>query len=239
MFGSCERLTRKWFAVLSLVFFLTACTEKTQSYYPFDVGYRWEYKAILTTMDSTANQKYIFQNYPEKIINEQKVFVQKSLTGSEYIYRDDESGVYQLGFIAGHDVDQTFISDKHYLFQKPLHVGKEWRDIITTRALANGGPRGVVIVEDVPVKVVLEAVDDKVKVAAGSFKNCLRIVQSGEITIPVGKYQYIQKTKITVKNTAWYAPGVGLVKSIRIEDTESRLLDHGEYQVELASFSSK
>jgi hypothetical protein len=129
------------------------------------------------------------------------------------------------------------VADKHYRFQYPLNVGREWRDIITTQALANAGPRGIVIVEDVPVRVVLEATDDTVNVAAGTFNDCLRIVQSGEITIPLGKYQYIQETKITVKNTAWYAPGVGLVKSVRIEGTQSRLLEHGEYQVELASFS--
>jgi hypothetical protein len=78
MFDSCKRVTRKPFAVLSLVFFLTACVDKTQSYYPFDVGYRWEYKAILTTMDSIEHQKYIFQNFPEKKLTMKKYLFKRA-----------------------------------------------------------------------------------------------------------------------------------------------------------------
>jgi hypothetical protein len=155
------------------------------------------------------------------------------------MYAEDDSGLFQLGYIRGDDPGRIFVSKKRYLFQYPLIAGTEWKDTITTIALKNGGPRGVVITEEVPVKVVLEAVDDKVRVAAGTFRHCLRIVRTGDLIIPLGRYQYISETQISVKETSWYAPNVGLVKSVRTEKTQSRLLDHGDHQMELSSFSDK
>lgn len=218
---------------------LVSCSNKSSSYFPLQTGISWEYKAILKTMDSQENQKYIIANIVGKKIDGEEISIQKNLTGSEYMYAEDDSGIFQLGYIRGDDVERTYVENKRYLIQYPLTAGAEWKDTITTIALKNGGPRGVVITEEVPVRVVLEAVDDKVRVAAGTFRQCLRIVRTGEIVIPLGKYQYISETKITVKETSWYAPGVGLVKSVRAEETQSRLLDHGEHQMELFSYSEK
>ncbi len=219
--------------------FVSACTNKTSSYFPLDAGYRWEYKAVLNTMDSTINQKYIIENMPGKKIAGKNVFVQRRLTGSEYIYGQNETGVFQLGYIRGDDSDQLFIEEKRYLFHYPLTPDREWEDILVTFTLKNGGPRGVVIEEEVPVRVKLLAGNEKVRVPAGTFNHCLRIESTGEIKVPLGKYQYIQETTVSVKDTKWYAPGVGLVKSVRIEGTQSRLLDQGKYQMELYSLSRK
>jgi hypothetical protein len=177
-----------WFAGLFIISCLSACDNKSPSYFPLEPGKSWEYKAILSTMDARENQKYIIANIPAEKIEEEDVSIQKSLTGSEYMYVEDDSGLFQLGYIRGDDPERIFVSKKRYLFQYPLIAGTEWKDTIITIALKNGGPRGVVITEEVPVKVVLEAVDDKVRVAAGTFRHCLRIVRTGDLTIPLGRY---------------------------------------------------
>jgi hypothetical protein len=49
---------------------------------------------------------------------------------------------------------------------------------------------------------------------------------------------YIGRTIVRVNETSWYAPGVGLVKSIREETTESQALDKGQLIIELELFEN-
>ncbi len=224
---------------LCLLFCLSGCMDKAPSYFPLETGFSWQYKAVMATMDTTVKYKHILENMPKKSIAGEAAYIQQTLSGDEYVYGEDESGVFQLGYIRGGDAERMFVPKKRYVFHYPLTPGSSWQGRVTTMALRNSGPRGVVITEDVPVQVKLTAINDKVRVAAGTFRHCLRIERTGETIIPEGKYQYIQKTKLTVKDTEWYAPGVGLVKSVRTETTQSRLLDHGEYRMELYSFSRK
>jgi hypothetical protein len=227
------------FTGLYLLLCLPACTEKTPGYFPLETPYSWQYKAALNTMDTTKKQKYIIANMPKKSIEGQEQFIQRTLTGSEYVYAEDESGVYQLGYVRGDDPEHTFVPEKRVLFPYPLVTGTKWQDSVRTMALEKTGPHGAEIIENVPVQATLVAMDAKVKVAAGIFTNCLRIERTGEVFVPMGKYQYVQETVVSVKDTRWYAPGVGLVKSVRLESTQLRLLDHGEYQMELYAISKK
>ena len=190
-------------------------------------------------MIGTEQQKYIIANMPKKIIAGQEVFIQKTLTGNKLVYSENDSGVFQLGFMRADDSEKTFISSKNYLFRYPLKPGVTWQGSVDTLALRNGGPRGVIIKEEVPVRVKLVSVSDNVRVPAGTFTRCLRIERVGEFHIVAGKYQYIPETRVTIKDTAWYAPNVGLVKSIRIEETQFRLLDRGEYHLELYAMKIK
>jgi hypothetical protein len=77
---------------------------------------------------------------------------------------------------------------------------------------------------------------DMVKVPAGAFENCMRVVMSGNAFVDAGNY--VGKTIVRVTETNWYAPGVGLVKSVREESTKHRALDKGGIILELESFRS-
>ena len=224
---------------LCLLFFTSACAEKPSSYFPLETGITWEYNATMTTMNGTEHQKYIIANIPKKIIAGQKVSIQRTLAGNELVYSENDSGVFQLGYVRAGDPEKTFISSKNYLFRYPLKPGVTWQNSVNTLALRNGGPRGVIIKEEVPVQVRLVSVSDNVRVPAGTFTRCLRIERVGEIHIVAGKYQYIPETSVTIKDTAWYAPNVGLVKSVRIEETQYKLLDRGEYHLELYAMKIK
>ncbi len=224
---------------LCLLPVLFACTEKTPAYFPLEPGTGWQYKAVISTMDTTEKQKYFISNIPARDIDGKEVYVQKTLRGNEILYGEDDSGVFQLGYIRGDDPEQNFIADKHYLFPYPLTPGSVWQDSVNTMALRKTGPRAVTIVERVPVQAKLVSVNEKVRVATGRFSHCLRIERTGELMIPVGRYQYVQETVIRVKDIRWYAPGVGLVKSVRTETTQSSVLDHSEYTTELYAIENK
>ena len=44
-------------------------------------------------------------------------------------------------------------------------------------------------------------------------------------------------TIVSIDETNWYAPGVGLVKSIRKENTTDRVVPRGELRLELEEFN--
>ena len=86
----------------------------------------------------------------------------------------------------------------------------------------------------VPVEVKIESLSDKVVVPAGTFTGCMRISFSGTAFIDAGNY--VGKTVVRVSEINWYAPGVGLIKSVRKESTKHKALDKGEIVLVLEEF---
>ena len=70
-----------------------------------------------------------------------------------------------------------------------------------------------------------------VVVPAGRFDECLLVSGHGTTTADVGNY--LGRTEIKVSTEDWFAPGVGLVKSIRTELTSSDALNFGRLSMEL------
>ena len=75
---------------------------------------------------------------------------------------------------------------------------------------------------------------DIVNVPAGQFDNCMKVVMTGSSYKDAGNY--VGLTLVSVEQTNWYAPGVGLVKMERLEKTQSEALDKGTLSVELTHF---
>ena len=48
--------------------------------------------------------------------------------------------------------------------------------------------------------------------------------------------QPITEAIVSVNETSWYAPGIGLIKMVREETTESQALDKGKMTIELEKF---
>ncbi|MDX1519073.1 MAG: hypothetical protein R3318_03045, partial [Gammaproteobacteria bacterium] len=86
----------------------------------------------------------------------------------------------------------------------------------------------------VPVVATIESMRDTVKVPAGTFRNCMRIRTEGKAFVDAGNY--VGNTVVGVDETSWYAPGVGLVKTVRKETTTKKALDYGEIILELEAF---
>ena len=69
---------------------------------------------------------------------------------------------------------------------------------------------------------------------AGRFENCMRVEISGNAFTDAGNYVGI--TIVRLSETNWYAPGVGLVKSVHKESTKHKALDKGEIILMLESY---
>ena len=65
------------------------------------------------------------------------------------------------------------------------------------------------------------SLNEKIKVPAGSFKNCIKVECSGETTF-FGDSE-IRTINIKITTSEWYAPNIGLVKAERTEETDTDL----------------
>ena len=225
------------YVLIIVILLQTGCNRADESYFPLGEGLKWRYAVIKTTKDGIRQQKYIFLSLPEKMIEGQKVSVRKSLEGTLFYYLETEEGVLFFGKETIFDFESVFIKDEHYVLRYPLTVGTEWAGETLTKLLEKTGPPQKTefkIIAKIPLQIKIVAIDDIVKVPAGTFHNCIRIEKSGSAFKNAGNY--IGLTIVTVNETSWYAPGIGLIKLVREESTASHALDKGTMVVELEKF---
>ena len=202
-------------------------------------GLQWRYAVKKTTMDGTRQQKYIFKNLAMQNINGEELHVRQSIDGTLLYYKNTEQGVTYYGKEKHQNNESKIDIDNHFVFRYPLQAGTQWEDFTYSRLLVKTGPPQKTvfkIIAKVPLSVEIESVDDVVRVPAGTFQHCVRIKKKGSAYKDAGNY--IGLTVVAITETSWFAPGVGLVKSVREETTEQKALNRGELIIELESFTS-
>ncbi len=218
---------------LLLAVALSSCADQAPDYYPLAPGTSWRYNIELTTMDGVEQQKYIAAAIAPRVWQEQRLPVRRTLDGTRVFYREDETGIYRVAS-QRHDeaVPEALPEERRVVLRKPLQPGTSWRGRTETITLARIGPpqrSEYQISASVQMDYTIESVDASVTVPAGRFDNCLRVSGHGQRrNYDAGNY--IGPTDISIDKTDWYAPGVGLVKSVREESTSGRVLNQGEMQ---------
>ena len=225
------------FILLLPLSFLFACGQSDNKYFPLGEGKYWSYQLTYQTMDGTFKGIYAVENLPIQKIDDQTYYVRQLLDGSFNYFQIDDKGLLLKGREKTVNLDTKYTDTIQYIFQFPLQVGTAWEDTLLSKALIKTGPPQKTefhIVAKVPVTAKIESMTDVVKVPAGTFENCMRVELSGNAFINAGNY--VGMTIVHVNETNWYAPGVGLVKSVRKESTKHRTLDKGSIILELESF---
>lgn len=186
-------------AIPCLVLALWACSKVPETYYPLGEGKTWKYQVSKTTFGVTVGGQLTVTNLEARQLKGRKVTPRKievqaqgrSVTSFEYVGEDD-NGVYTFAWQDPDDVDPKLKSASEYQLKKPLKVGSTWD---TTLDLGGGS--------SVPAKATIESIDEVVDVPAGTFKGCLKVHTVGTGKEATGRDQY-----------DWFAPSVGLVKSV-------------------------
>lgn len=165
--------------------------ELSESYYPLKEGLRWEYQV---TSDQGPTQKLIITNLAPREVNGKKVTPRQwEIGGHKYLefMEKDDSGIYRYAEQADLKAPPKVLSPKECHLKFPVAPGSSW-NMSTT-------------VGDSPLQVslTLESVSDEVKVPAGAFRDCIEVKQIGE-----------NDAGLSVKGYEWYAPKVGVVKSM-------------------------
>ena len=213
------------------------CEKPPQSYFPLTEGYRWSYQVTHTTMDGSRQQKYLLTNNGMKEVNGEEVYVRRSLDGTELYYRQEDTGIIYLGSADTTGLHPVYSEDRRLVLAFPLAEETSWEEMTVTRLLEKSGPPQKTefkIVANVPMEGKIVSLNEVVHVPAGRFDRCIKVEMRGSAFKDAGNY--VGLTLVNVKETSWYAPGVGLVKLERLEKTQSDALDKGSLSIALEKF---
>jgi len=163
----------------------------SESYFPLKEGQRWEYNVF---SNQGATKKLLITNLAPREVNGVKVTPRKrELTGSTFIelIKQDETGVYRYAEQKSESAPVSLITPMECHLRFPIAQGSSWK--MATK-VGNS---------TVNLSLTIESLSEFVKVPAGTFKDCVQVKQVGE-----------NDAGISVLGYEWYAPKVGVVKSL-------------------------
>jgi len=167
------------------------CDELSESYFPLKEGLRWEYSV---TSNQSETKKLLITNLAPREVQGTKVTPRKcELGGTTFIelMKQDESGIYRYAEQPGENAPPSLITPIECHLKFPIAPGSSWN--MTTK-LGNS---------PLNLSLTIESVSDEVRVPAGTFKDCVKVKQVGE-----------NEAGTAVIGYEWYAPKVGVVKSM-------------------------
>ena len=220
-----------------LCFLICGCTEPDTSYFPLGEGKRWRYHIKATSMGGTSLQRFFVDSVASQLIDGKTTYIQQSLTGTQFLYQQNDRGIFRIGFIVPDGASEKKIEEEYLVLPANTEVGSEWESKVSSQILSTGKPSeksNVQLTARIPVKNIIESDNETVKVNAGVFENCLRLHTNGFAFIKGNNY--IGRVLVEIDQTNWYAAGVGLVKSVLIETSTSDSLSRGEIVTELEAF---
>jgi DUF3108-like len=188
------------------------CDELGESYFPLKAGMQWEY-TVTSTQGHT--QKLVITNLASREVDGVKVTPRKwELGGSTFfeLMKQDSTGVYRYAEQVSETAPPILVTPIECHLKFPIAQGDAW-DMVTK--VANSS---------LTVNLTIESVSDEVRVPAGTFKDCLKIKQVGE-----------NKGGTAVMGYEWYAPKVGIVKSmvtIKLKTQAGTTSENRSYQLE-------
>ncbi len=213
---------------------LVSCDQKDLSYFPLTEGIEWRYRVILKASGSSEQSRYYLRSEGSREYEGREYHVHRSLTGTQTLFSITDSGVEKFGYVLRQEQTPVLLEDKVFLIPYPEVEGYEWENTIRTRLLIRkGAPGESSILANVPAENVIESLNETVQVPAGKFKNCMKISTDG-FAFHSGT-QHKSRTLVEIKESRWYARGVGLVKSIRLETSTSDAFGTREEIFELES----
>jgi len=202
----------------------SACSLETtlEDYFPVEDGKVWVYEAELTIDDKkTPFREVIYvDNMATKPETADATLV--TLSGKKELYKYKKDGIYVIS-----DFDEnprvSGSKSKEQLFL-PLNLkpGESWLKETNVVLLRATGPweTPLAIKGTIPIKYKIISTDETVKIGRKKFKDCLAIEGIGNDLLYGG--DYLDYLEVTIKEKKWFAPRVGLIKTIRIESAQNK-----------------
>jgi hypothetical protein len=233
---------------LFLLFLLNGCAEKDRSpYYPLAKKMQWQYLSSMVYVRRTIDSKLILENLGQKKINGKTVFVKVLHNGDKNYFFQTDNAI--LRNRSNPEIPSVNI-DKESYFILPIHMkeGDEWRLQSRPYVMEHAMEYEVALQTSTPAvklskplymdyKVI--SLYEEVKVPAGTFKHCAKIVGTGSCKMSASGGNFSGTIDINVEHTDWYCPQAGLTKTIRIEHNPGNLFDPVTYRQELERLIEK
>jgi hypothetical protein len=216
---------------------LAGCSAETaqSSLFPLDEGRRWRYDVKTEWENNTVeHETRDISTEGEWTFEDGRAFRRRSADGVEWFLRADDSGVYRIARKTDIEDEPVRDTPARYVLKAPLREGTTWQATTTAHLLrrrADFPPEIRHSHPAVPMTYVIEALDDRVQVVAGSFDACLRVRGQAVLRLfadPVAGWR-----DLPLITTEWYCRGPGLVKLVREEPASSAFLMGGKLTMEL------
>ena len=222
---------------------LTACTPSIDKddYFPLQEGVKWHY--IVSEQDTDTLEPYDFfiENLgkTKKTLSDKyfdmPVHVRRDANGTKYYILDSEDGIFRIAQQHIIDSDLGYDDPERMVLPSPDNYdsGDTWYSQSRTYALRGSAVDTVPDTEDIYIDMEYEidALNASINVPAGQFNGCIVVIGRASFSLYADpKLGYID---IEIKQTEWYAPGVGLVKILREEPKEAGLFYGGSIVYEL------
>jgi hypothetical protein len=216
---------------VTLLALLSACNGEPAPYFPLEPGRSWQYSLTLDVIKDTPPQRVVVHNLGRSERDGEAVYLQRTQMSALGVYRIGADGIQRIDTLERDDSG----TKGTLILPAPLSPGRSWRAtsrlrLIESRTFAREDKLYSRHLE-LPLDYRIVGFDDSVTTPAGRFRNCLLVEASGQRTVTVDRGNNV--AVVQVKHNDWYAPGVGLVRSERIETSDSPFLEPGRYLLEL------
>ena len=219
-----------------LSFFLVSCGPGDSDYFPLTPDWSWAYRVTsdISNVSKTTGHMLVMNGKPITV-DGQPATPRMYQDGHVFYYVSDDDGILLVADRAAWQQAAPAQPDQ-WVLKYPLTVGASWPVQSQTHLLRRQlfGPTAVAsvpVVAPIDITYTVEALDDVVRVPAGTYRNCLRLKGRGKGVANMG--ERVGEVEVTIETTQWFAPGVGLVKIQRAEDTGSESSAAGSMTVEL------
>lgn len=215
--------------VIILCSLFISCKSDIETYFPLGEKRMWSYRVdIIPEIEKKIIFKKISSGLEKQKIqlleNEEDIYaypIQRE-NQSIYFYSYSKKGIKRLGYQEASGDKFIFDKKDRFVIKYPLEKGNSWNSISKTYLTLRRYPYfDYKAITDFNILHEIVSTSDVVQVPAGKFKNCLKINGFGETSFLADRE--IGSINIRINTTDWFAPNIGLIKSVRIEQTDTDL----------------
>jgi len=213
-----------------------AAADTTRSVFPTTPGRWWYYATETRIRDEPRRQRLFIAN----VAFDGRTLLQRRQGAWDHLYAVGDTAVEHRAYLYRRGSGREARDAEAVLLPMPPAPGASWQfksrlRLIESRTFAaEDRLANRYLPVDMTARIATD--DDAVSVAAGRYHDCVRVEAIGKTVVPADRGNL--EVEVTVTQTEWYAPGIGLVKSQRVEHADSPFLKNGEYTQELLEAGS-
>lgn len=215
---------------------VAGCPGKEEPYFPLEEGRSWTYEIALESFRGHEIQKSFVTNLGSRDLDGQLVGARLLHNGETHYYENKSQG---LARVATRKPDDGLYweASPAYLYHTPLVPSTSWyqkeNTFLLILRLFNADVQA-----QIPMLMYyrIERMDEVVEVPAGIFRDCMKVTGRGETSVKGAFSESF--IELTVETVDYFAPGVGLVRSERLETSSHPRFSGAEYVKELQDYSA-
>ena len=209
------------------LFVLIGCSEYNHTYFPLGKIKSWSYKIeIEPEVDKKTVYKKINLSLGKKKLEiggkKESLYPFLREDGSIFFYKPKKNGIFRNGFAFAKDKNIKQEKQERMVLPFPIKIGKKWSVDSKTYLILKRYPYyDYRATTNFTIDYEIISKNEIISTPIGKFQNCILIRGIGNTKF-IGDSE-IGSITINILSEEWYAKGVGLVKSVRVEKTDSDL----------------